>query len=391
MAKLTLNDILGGYQTAQDYNDNNALIEAFADNTISRDGSAPNNMDADFDMNSFDVNNIKITRTERLFINGVEASITLGSVASLNDLTDVDTTGVTDGQVILYDDGTSTWIVGDAAASLVDLTDTTIAGPANRHGLMHDGTDWKNRLLVEADISNLGSYSLTGHGHVKADISDFAHTHPLADGATDVTATAAELNLLDLAGLTAGHALVADSPTTASWQAIAQGDVTKVGTPVNNQIGVWTGDGTLEGDEHLLWDETILTVDSDGATAVRIESGSTSDSRLLFYQTFNQRGTLIYDHSDQSMELSAVTGTVKLRPANTDIVEAHSAFGVTLHNGGIRFSERSATAQVAAATFGDFWVRDDSPTVPMFTDDDGTDWVINTGGDTASAFLLMGG
>jgi len=43
-------------------------------------------------------------------------------------------------------------------------------------------------------------------------------THLLAAGATDVTATAAELNLLDLAGLTAGEVLVATAATTAAWQ-----------------------------------------------------------------------------------------------------------------------------------------------------------------------------
>jgi len=32
------------------------------------------------------------------------------------------------------------------------------------------------------------------------------------------------------------------------------GDVTKVGTPANNQVGVWTGDGTLEGDAALTFD-----------------------------------------------------------------------------------------------------------------------------------------
>ena len=38
------------------------------------------------------------------------------------------------------------------------------------------------------------------------------------------------------------------------------GDVTKVGTPVNDQIGVWTGDGTIEGDAQFLWDGSALTV-----------------------------------------------------------------------------------------------------------------------------------
>lgn len=38
------------------------------------------------------------------------------------------------------------------------------------------------------------------------------------------------------------------------------GDVTKVGTPANNQIGVWTGDGTIEGDSNLTWDGSQLVV-----------------------------------------------------------------------------------------------------------------------------------
>jgi len=46
-----------------------------------------------------------------------------------------------------------------------------------------------------------------------------AHTHTLAEGATDVTATFAELNLLDLSGLTVGWILSADSASTASWKA----------------------------------------------------------------------------------------------------------------------------------------------------------------------------
>jgi len=42
---------------------------------------------------------------------------------------------------------------------------------------------------------------------------------PLTQGANDVTALAAELNLLDLAGRTAGDILSADTASTASWKA----------------------------------------------------------------------------------------------------------------------------------------------------------------------------
>jgi len=38
------------------------------------------------------------------------------------------------------------------------------------------------------------------------------------------------------------------------------GDVSKVGTPINNQVGVWTGDGTIEGTSNLTYDGTNFGV-----------------------------------------------------------------------------------------------------------------------------------
>ena len=61
-----------------------------------------------------------------------------------------------------------------------------------------------------------------------------------------------------------GTVLTADAATATGlkWAVPAGGgDVAKVGTPVNNQVGVWTGDGTLEGDANLTFDTAtdILT------------------------------------------------------------------------------------------------------------------------------------
>lgn len=58
MAKLTLSDITSGYLSADAYNANNALIEAAFENTLSRDGTVPNGMASDLDMDSFDINNL---------------------------------------------------------------------------------------------------------------------------------------------------------------------------------------------------------------------------------------------------------------------------------------------------------------------------------------------
>jgi len=64
------------------------------------------------------------------------------------------------------------------------------------------------------------------------------------------------------------------------------GDVTKVGTPVNNQVGVWTGDGTIEGDVDLTWDTATNTlgvglVGLDARVQVHAVKSDASDGLLL--------------------------------------------------------------------------------------------------------------
>lgn len=65
------------------------------------------------------------------------------------------------------------------------------------------------------------------------------------------------------AWLTAGTGLSITSTTLT-----ATGDVTKVGTPVNNQVGVWTGDGTIEGTASLTFDTSTLSLGSGAAAGV---------------------------------------------------------------------------------------------------------------------------
>jgi len=103
-----------------------------------------------------------------------------------------------------------------------------------------------------------------------------AHTHLLAD-VTDVTATAAELNLLDLAGLTAGWVLSADTATTASWKAPTGGGGAIGGSITDNQIavGATTADD-IEGSANLTWDLTTLLVEG----AVQAEAGYVSAKRV---------------------------------------------------------------------------------------------------------------
>ncbi len=70
MSKVTLNDITSGYQSTAAYNENNEIIEDAFDNTLSLDGSTPNSMDADIDLNSNKLLNVGRIEATQLYLNG---------------------------------------------------------------------------------------------------------------------------------------------------------------------------------------------------------------------------------------------------------------------------------------------------------------------------------
>lgn len=89
------------------------------------------------------------------------------------------------------------------------------------------------------------------------------------------------------------------------------GDVTKVDTPADNQVGVWTGDGTIEGDADLTFDGSTLTT---GAIAVSGKAVGTVDS------TQASAGTC--DLSEANNHAVAVSGTTTLSVSNATAGQA---------------------------------------------------------------------
>ena len=91
------------------------------------------------------------------------------------------------------------------------------------------------------------------------------------------------------------------------------GDVSKVGTPVNNQIGVWTGDGTIEGDSNFTWNATALSLNGSAtftgnANAIQmLVKGNSSQGFSIFeVQKFDATSLFSIDNSGNV----AVSGTV---------------------------------------------------------------------------------
>lgn len=97
-----------------------------------------------------------------------------------------------------------------------------------------------------------------------------------------------------------------DAGTDFVLNAGGGGNVIKVGIPVDNQIGVWTGDGTIEGDSNLTWTGTVFEV---GGT---IQVSNTSGPALLNEVSSNINPTLIPNNQAPSSGLGGIAGQPSL-------------------------------------------------------------------------------
>jgi hypothetical protein len=86
MAKLVLNAVSAGFQSNTAVNANNALIEAAIENTVSLDGTSPNAMNADFDLNNYNLLNVNklngLDLTAWTNVATAEASVTASEFAA---------------------------------------------------------------------------------------------------------------------------------------------------------------------------------------------------------------------------------------------------------------------------------------------------------------------
>ena len=80
MSKLVLNNITSGYGSTAALNANNRAIEAALENTLSLDGTGPNSMQADFDMNGQSILNVA-----SLQVAGVDISTLPGDATAAAD------------------------------------------------------------------------------------------------------------------------------------------------------------------------------------------------------------------------------------------------------------------------------------------------------------------
>ncbi len=165
MAKLTLSDIASIPTAAPTINANNTAIEEAIENTLSRDGSSPNQMEASLDMNSNRVINLPEP--------------------------DSDTEPVRKGE---FDE-----FVTDVSTSIEEIQETL--------GISVGIGEGDDELVADAaDVSFSASGTVSAANvqdaieELDAEKASLSHDHTI-DDLTDITASAAELNILD--GVTA--------------------------------------------------------------------------------------------------------------------------------------------------------------------------------------------
>ena len=104
------------------------------------------------------------------------------------------------------------------------------------------------------------------------------------------------------------------------------GDVSKVGTPADNQVGVWTGDGTIEGTAGFTYDGSNLQLTGDiGSTGTRITKGWFTD-----LQATNPIAGSVTGNAATVTGLTLASGSLTLAGADAITLTTTAATSVTL-------------------------------------------------------------
>lgn len=160
---------------------------------------------------------------------------------------------------ITYD---SKWLV----TSWADATTADIADSTDKRYV----TDAQEAIIDATSGTNTGDVTLVWTPNYIT-ISWQVITRALVDLTSHITGNLPVTHLNTWTGASASTFWRGDG----TWSTpVGSGDVSKVGTPVNNQIGVWTGDGTIEWDTALTFDTT-----TDTLSTVNIAVTGTVDGR----------------------------------------------------------------------------------------------------------------
>ena len=162
----------------------------------------------------------------------------------------------------------------------------------------------------------------------------------------------------------------------------AGGGGTINGTIAVNQIAVGDAADSIEGTAGLTWNDISLIVNAqaDSVTSLNIGEpttlrGNNQDGRILLY---GEQGGVInlttIQNTGANLNVSAASGQdINLQEAGTTRLQVDNTNDRVVINDYNLFIEERAASLADVAAYGQWWVQNLAPNVPMFTGDTGVD------------------
>jgi hypothetical protein len=181
------------------------------------------------------------------------------------------------------------------------------------------------------------------------------------------TSPASPLTVAGVIESTSGGVKFPDGTTQTTASAGGGGNVSNTGTPLNNQIAIWTNATTIKGDSELTWDGDTLSVNTGGAPTIVIdgagpqaiqfkEAGSTTNSPQIVHRTnpdtigiekaVDNTALFYYDIDDDFAYFKGKVGIGTTSPASPLTV----AGVIESTTGGVKFPD--GTTQTTASAGG---------------------------------------
>lgn len=192
-------------------------------------------------------------------------------------------------------------------------------------------TLYQATLVSGTNIKTINSNSILGSGDlsISATVSDGDKgdiTVSSSGTVWNIDAATVGITELSASGTPSGSTFLRGDNTWAT--PAGSGDVSKVGTPVNNQVGVWTGDGTIEGDSALTFDTTTDTL-TVGAIVATPEVRSTSSAGT---NIANSSGTVVADFGTGGSTNASIHGSINIGVDSADYVQFVGGTGSATEN-----------------------------------------------------------
>jgi hypothetical protein len=208
-------------------------------------------------------------------------------------------------------------ISGGGAAELSELSDVTTAAVTDKFALMADGAAYVGRALVEADISDLGTYSTASSTETLTNKTFDANG--TGNSITNIDLTADVIGDLPYSNLvpstTASNLVGRGSTGAGDMQEISLGTgltmsgttISASGSAASNTVygATWNGDTTNAASKNAIYDKIELLDAAIGAGGGGTVQGSSVTYDVLLASA---SGTAPVGTADKSVDLQAVRG-----------------------------------------------------------------------------------